>query len=285
MHQGHLWFNLIGLPRLDRRPLVVTIHDLTPHEGDRGGKRTPQAIMDLAFRRADRVMVHAEVMKSSVVQRYGHTAETVHVVPHVAIESATQEAVGAEDGRTVLFFGRIWPYKGLEYLIRAEPLITRRVPDARIVIAGRGESFARYRAMMRDPTRFTVINEFVSRQRRGELFSAATVVVLPYVEASQSGVVPIACAYEKPVVVTSVGGLPEAVDDGRTGFVVPPRDERALADAVVRLLDDPALRRAMGAAGRRKLEREWSPSKVAEGSLQVYHLAQRHRGASITATA
>jgi glycosyltransferase involved in cell wall biosynthesis len=220
-----------------------------------------------------------------VLQRHDQTAATVHVVPHVAIESADHQRVGDDDGRTVLFFGRIWPYKGLDYLIRAEPLITSRVPQARFVIAGQGEKLSRYREMMRDPGRFTVIDEFVSRKRRDELFAAATVVVLPYVEASQSGVVPLACAHEKPVVATSVGGLPEAVDDGRTGFVVPPRDERALADAVVRLLEDPALRRAMGAAGRRKLEREWSPNKVAEGTLQVYDLALRSQDASVAAMA
>jgi len=184
----------------------------------------------------------------------------------------------------VLFFGRIWPYKGLDHLIRAEPLISARVTDVRFVIAGRGEDFARYRAMMRDPDRFTVINEFVSSERRAQLFAEAAVVVLPYVEASQSGVIPIAYAHEKPVVATSVGGLPEAVEDGRTGFVVPPRDERALADAVVQLLEDRRLRRAMGAAGRRKLEDEWSPAKVAEATLRVYDLALG-REASLVAAA
>ncbi len=79
---------------------------------------------------------------------------------------------------------------------------------------------------MADSSRFSIINEFVSIERRSELFAAADVVVLPYVEASQSGAVPLAYAAEKPVVVTAVGGLPEAVEDGRTGLVVAPRDER-----------------------------------------------------------
>ena len=126
---------------------------------------------------------------------------------------------------------------------------------------------------MADPSRFTIINEFVSIERRGELFAAADVVVLPYIEASQSGVIPLAYAAGKPVVVTAVGGLPEAVEDGRTGLVVAPRDERALADAVVRLLDDPVLARELGAAGRRKLDAEWSPARVAEQTLRVYRAA------------
>jgi glycosyltransferase involved in cell wall biosynthesis len=274
VQQGHLWFNLAGLPLLADVRLVVTIHDATPHLGDRGGRKTPQAIMDIAFRRADQLIVHAEQLKRDVVGRLGREQDAVHVVPHIALGRAHSDPV-AEHPSSVLFFGRIWPYKGLEYLLRAEPLITQRVPDVRFVIAGQGEDFGRYRAMMRDPSRFTVHNEFVSAERRAHLFDEAALVVLPYVEASQSGVVPVAYEHQKPVVATAVGGLPEAVEDGRTGLIVPPRDERALADAVVTLLRDPALRRGMGAAGRRKLQREASADSVAARTLPVYELAVR----------
>jgi glycosyltransferase involved in cell wall biosynthesis len=178
-----------------------------------------------------------------------------------------------EDDHQILFFGRIWEYKGLEYLIRAEPLITARVPDARIVIAGRGEDFARYRRLMVHPERFTVYNEYVSDSQRAELFQRASVVALPYIDASQSAVIPVAYTYAKPVVATSVGGLPELVEDGRTGFLVPPRDERALADALVCLLRDKELCHQMGAHGKRKVATECSPESVARQTLQVYQRA------------
>jgi glycogen synthase len=70
-----------------------------------------------------------------------------------------------------------------------------------------------------------------------------------------------------------VGGLPEAVEDGKTGLLVPPRDERRLADAVIKLLEDDALRKSFGAAGKRKLDRESSPEAVAERTLAVYERA------------
>jgi len=180
---------------------------------------------------------------------------------------------------TVLFFGRVWEYKGLEYLIRAEPLISAKIPDATIVIAGQGEDFGRYRRLMVHPDRFVICNEYVTDERRSELFGQASLVVLPYIEASQSGVIPIAYSFKKPVVATTVGGLPDAVDHGRTGYLVPPRDERALADAIVRLLGDAPLRAQMGLNGKQKLDAECAPSVVARQTMAAYQRAVAGRSA------
>ena len=196
--------------------------------------------MDFGYRRSDEVIVHGEQLKQVCVNDLHLPAERVHVIPHITLGNRNAQAHVQEQPNTILFFGRIWEYKGLEYLIKAEPLITARVPDARIVIAGRGEDFDCYRAMMVHPDRFTVYNEYVSDEKRAELFQQASVVALPYTDASQSGVIPVAYTFGKPVVATTVGGLPEAVDEGETGLLVPPRDERALADAILWLLDDAA---------------------------------------------
>jgi glycosyltransferase involved in cell wall biosynthesis len=131
--------------------------------------------------------------------------------------------------------------------------------------------------MMRDPERFVVYNEFVSDEKRAELFRRASVVVLPYVEATQSGVIPIAYALERPVIATTVGGLPELVEHGRTGFLVEPRDERALARRIVELLQNRRLARSMGLAGRKKLELESSADVTAEKTLAVYRKATEDR--------
>jgi glycosyltransferase involved in cell wall biosynthesis len=278
LQQGHLWFNGF-LPLLRRRPLVLTVHDPRHHLGDQGGRHTPQAIIDFGFRRASQVIVHAEQLKQVVVTECGIPPEIVHVVPHIAL-GTSPSVPPPDDGATILFFGRIWEYKGLEFLIRAEPLITAEVADARIVIAGQGEEFARYRRMMVHPDRFTVYNEYLSDERRDELFQQATVVVLPYVEASQSGVIPLAYTFMKPVVATRVGGLPEMVEDGRTGYLVPPRDERALAAAIVRLLRNKPLCRQLGLNGKRKLDAECAPAVVAGHTLAVYNRALGRRPAA-----
>lgn len=273
LQQGHLWFNPFLLLR-GRRRLVVTVHDPRQHAGDAGGLRTPQAMMDFGFRRADQLIVHGRALVGQLVDRLGLAPGTIHVIPHIAIgHGAARAGAVDEEAGTVLFFGRIWGYKGLDYLIRAEPRISARVPGARIVIAGQGEDFQRYRRLMVHPERFAVYNDCVSDERRAELFQRASVVVLPYVEASQSGVIPVAYAFGKPVVATAVGGLPDMVDHGRTGYLVPPRDEAALADAVVCLLRDEGLRRRLGAAGRRKLDAECAADTVARQTAAVYRLA------------
>lgn len=269
---GHLWFNL-ALPLLRRYPLVLTIHDPRHHLGDRNAQKTPQMIMDLGYHCADQVIVHGCQLKQVTVDKLRIPSEIVHVIPHIVLGDNTVHDQIQEEDHLILFFGRIWEYKGLDYLIRAEPLITAEVPDARIMIAGQGESFARYRRMMVHPERFIVYNEYISHDKRAELFQRASVVALPYVDASQSGVIPIAYTFAKPVVATAVGALPEMVEPGRTGYLVPPCDEGALADAIVRLLRDKELRRQMGANGKRKIDTECSPDAVAQQTLAVYRCA------------
>src|SRR5437763_16035113 len=171
-------------------------------------------------------------------------------MPHIQMGGDPVPAKFEEDENLILFFGRIWEYKGLEYLIRAEPLISAKVPNARFLIAGEGEDFARYRRMMIHPDRFVVHNEYIPDDRAADYFRRATVVVLPYIEASQSGVIPMAYSAGKPVVATTVGGLPEMVENGRTGCLVAPRDSVQLAEAVTKLLLNPALRHRMGANGK-----------------------------------
>lgn len=269
--KGHAWFNLLLLPTLAKRfSVVISIHDPVHHLGDRSSRTTPQWLMNLAYRRAARVIAHNEPMQREISTRCRIPLGRIDVVPLIERGDAAAGRAVPEEDKTILFFGRIWPYKGLEYLIRAEPSITAAVPDARIVIAGQGESFERYRRMMVNPAHFEVHNEFTSVDKRAELFRRASVVVLPYVEATQSGVIPLAYTHAKPVVATAVGGLASQVDDGRTGYLVPPRDSAALAKRVIELLEDGGRRRQFGANGRRKLEREWSASVVAEQTLHVY---------------
>jgi glycosyltransferase involved in cell wall biosynthesis len=272
LQQGHLWFNL-ALPALRGIPLVITIHDPRLHAGDRDSRKTPQWIYSFGFRRADQLITHARQLADILISDLRIPVGDIHVVPHIALGDEPASVAEQPDKPVILFFGRIWEYKGLEYLIRAEPLITSQIPDARIVIAGEGEHFERYRHMMIHPDHFEVLNEYVPDDQIASLFSNASVVALPYIEASQSGVIPIAFTFSRAVVATPVGGLPDLIKHEETGLLVPPRDEKALADAIVRLLQDAELRTRLGSNGNRRMRLEYSARPVAKQTLEVYSKA------------
>jgi glycosyltransferase involved in cell wall biosynthesis len=269
VQQGHLWFNAF-LPAI-RPPLAITVHDPRPHVGDAHSRKTPQWAFDFGFRRADRLMVHGARVKRELVEQCGVPEGVVDVLPPPMTEAIPESFdLPSCDPPTVLFFGRMWAYKGLDVLLRAQPLVSARVPRARFVIAGQGESLDRYREPMAMAGCFRLINEWISNDVRAELFRSATVVVLPYIEATQSAIVPVAYGYARPVVATRVGALPEIVQDGETGLLVPPSDEHALADALVRVLGDAALQRKLSVGARRYAERELSPAHMARATLESY---------------
>jgi glycosyltransferase involved in cell wall biosynthesis len=268
----HLW-GTPGLGPLKRFPLVATVHDVSRHPGD--GWAYPSVLYPLQWRWADQVIVHANAARQQLLSQHGCKPDRVHAIPIGAYDFYRDwlQSDAVERPNTVLFFGRIWEYKGLEYLIAAEPLITRAIPDARIIIAGQGDSFERYQKTMVNPHNFEVHNHHIPNEMVAELFQKASVVVLPYIEASQSGVIPVAYAFGKPVVATNVGGIPDVVDHGETGYLVPPRDKVRLAEAVITLLKDRQLRENMGCKALEKAQTQMSWSNIAAQTLEVYHQA------------
>jgi glycosyltransferase involved in cell wall biosynthesis len=157
-------------------------------------------------------------------------------------------------------------YKGLDVLLEAMPLLWRRHPDLTLMVAGAGE---RPKHPLLSDERVTVRSEHIPDKEVPKLFAGTTCLVLPYRQASQSGVGSLAKRYGRPIVATAVGGLPELVGDG-SGMVVPPEDSEQLADAVLRILDDRALAERMGEAGTRAVEREAGWRAIAERTLDAY---------------
>jgi glycosyltransferase involved in cell wall biosynthesis len=236
--QGGDLLSILILPFLKKYPLVTTIHDPKPHIGDEK-LLIKKITLYYARKYSDQIIVHGEKLKEQMINEYNIPKEKVHVIPIGEHEVATfkiyERKEIKEDGNLILFFGRIWKYKGLEYLIKAEPLITKEVPYAKIIIAGTGEDFKKYENMMINRNKFILYNYHIPYKEGAELFQRCSVVVLPYIEASQSGVIPPAYSFKKPVVVTDVGAMPEIVDDEVTGFIVPPRNPEALAEKIVKI--------------------------------------------------
>lgn len=254
----------------DKYPIVFTEHDPNFHEGEFILSKLHHGCAKLIIRKnADAVIVHGKKMK--VILRNKNVREDkIYVVPHgeFSFYERWKKNVVNED-KSILFFGRIQDYKGLDYLIKAEPLITSKVPDAKIVIAGSG-SFEKYADMINNKSHFEIYNRFILDEEVATFFQNASVVVLPYTDGSQTGIIPIAYSFSKPVVATNVGSIPEVVDDGITGYVVPPSNFEALADSIVKLLKDDELRKEMGKNAFKKTKNELSWDNIARKNIEIY---------------
>ena len=144
----------------------------------------------------------------------------------------------------ILFFGRISPYKGVEYLLQAMEIVHQKHPDVRVIIAGGGKMY--FDASKYESLDYVEIhNRFIELDELADLIRGAMFTVCPYADATQSGVVYSSFALNTPVIATRVGGLPEMIDDGKTGIIVPPKDVNALASAIQSYLDNPELLQEM----------------------------------------
>ncbi|MEI9897773.1 MAG: glycosyltransferase [Chthoniobacter sp.] len=180
---------------------VITLHDAVPHAGESLAKRAFMRMhLWLVFLFIRKVIVHSEAIRA---QLPGYLRSRAHVLPHVNYQlwARAKEAPPIEGPLVVLFFGRLLPYKGLDYLLEA----FRRLDPAKfsLLIAGEGD----LPREVFSTVNIRVIHRFIGDEDLPGVFNQAHVVALPYVAASQSGVAYMALAFERPVVATRVGGI------------------------------------------------------------------------------
>ncbi len=280
LSEGIVWLNLI-IPVARRYGLVTTVHDVRYHAGDRGSRRVPRWMVDFFVNRSHRVIVHGEALRRAAEVHYSRLKGRIDVVPHVMLRrydniARRDRLARCDDPRiNLLLFGRISAYKGLDVLIRSIPIVTRAFGGIRVIIAGEGEDFEPYRRMITDPAVFEIRNRYIGDAETAQLFTDADIVVLPYTDGSQSGVLAIANAFAKPVIVTNVGELGRTVRHDISGLVIPAGDEQALADAIIKLVMDAPLCARLGAAGQREAESAASPELIADKALAIYGAARK----------
>jgi len=248
-----------GMPR---HRYALTVHDPTPHPGERqaAGWRSPG--QRLLRRRASLVFAHSRILAEQIVE-IGDARAPIEVIPHGF--GSVAAPLPPPDRPSLLFFGRLTHYKGVDILLDAMPTIWAAEPDTHLVIAGDGD--LERHPLLADP-RVELRREHILEEDVPGLFGAASVVVLPYREASQSGVGSLAKQYHRALVVTDVGGLPELVAPA-FGRLVPPEDPEALAAAVIEVVGTPGLASKMGeAAGASAAEAGWD--RVAAMTLEAY---------------
>ena len=258
-------FDLRWVSRLRRhRPVVLTAHNVLPH-ADMADERLRQAVYG-AF---DRIVVHTR-SGAEQLARFGVPAERVAWIPHGTFDARPTSPIEPPSGRTLLFFGLIRDYKGLDVLIRALP----GVPNARLVVAGDPMEPIEPAQALADEVgvadRIVWRLGYHSDDEVGALMREATIAVFPYRSTeSASGALATALGHGRPAVVTDVGALGDTIREFDAGLVVPPDDPDALAAACRQLLDDPAaLERAF--RGTESARRGLSWSAIAEAHERLY---------------
>ena len=272
---GH--FDLVHLHYVNRftdafarfpRPLVMSVHDVVPHV-PRLGHGFERRLLTRLYRRPDALVVHHIRLANALVDEFDVDRSRVHVVPHQVFPVDNPPERPPAGAPLVLFFGAFRPNKGIEVL--AEMMEHLDGIDLRLAIVGRGDEPLERMAVelsLVDP-RVTAEVGFATLQRKRELFGLASVVVLPYTQfASQSGVLHDAYGHGRPVVVTDVGALGDAVREDGTGFVVPPGDALALADGVRAALQPNAWDGYAAAARQVAIDR--SPANIGVRLREVY---------------
>lgn len=263
---------------LTGRPVVVHVHapDL-----DRffDAARLHREAMGWMFRRAARVLVLSEAMARTIRRRLG-VREGVEVLYNpVDLDALCSPERPATDSPTVLFLGEVGERKGAWDLVAALPAVVERVPGARVRFGGNGD-LDRLRA---EVTRLGMADRvdilgWISGEEKLSALAGSDVLCLPSYHEGLPMSVLEAMAAGLPVVSTPIAGIPEAVVEGETGFLVPPGDRAALADRLARLLADPALRAAMGAAGRGRAEALFDVRVLGERLRTIWQAVLRERG-------
>lgn len=262
----------ISIYGLDKNyPIVFTKHGIFSNSGFKT-KLIEETAVNLFERliKIDRIIIHTQKDKDELLSKRKNYENKVAVIPHGTysfFKNYGEEIPSKKN--CILFFGNIREYKGLKYLIEAVPLISQEVPDLKVIIAGDGD-LSSYSGVINDKTRFEIHNEFVPDGQVSELFRRAEIVVLPYSQMSgQSGIINIAYAFGKPVVASDVGGIHEVLEDGKSGYLVPPENPKALAEAIIKILKDDNLRKVMGENAYKKAE-ELSWDNIAKMHMKVY---------------
>lgn len=225
--------------------VFAIVHNALPHE-----RRPGDVVLGRYFFKAvDGCIVLSDAVREDL-QTLGvevPVQQVAHPVYDLFGEAPSQAAARRELGLpagapVLLFFGFIRRYKGLQVLLDAMPRVLEHLPDARLLVAGEFyDDEQPYRDQIQQHGLEEAVSlhaDYIPQEHVGRYFAAADVVVQPYLTATQSGVAQIAFHFERPLILTDVGGLAEVVPHERAGLIVPPEDSTALAHAIVRFFDE-----------------------------------------------
>lgn len=240
-----LWTPFI-FPKLKGFIRVKTIHDVGIHEGN--NSKFNIWWNNTNFRDAEKFVILSKKFVPRLVER-GISEGRIAVIPHAGFDYYTNLSSvkkQTQQNPIILFFGRIDQYKGIGVLLQAFSKILEKYPNTILRIVGNGNLQTEMPMIEQLKEHIDLQNRWIRDEEVSGFVEDATFVVLPYTHATQSGVIPLAYAFSKPVVATKVGCLDEQVVEGETGYMCEGSNPTALAEAMVKMLDDVEHTKQMG---------------------------------------
>lgn len=233
------------------KKLIFTAHDINYRKLVGSDTLINSLSLKFMYRIVDHIVVHTEKMKAELVENYNVREDKISLIPFGINEVMPKTDLTRDQARkklnlktvekVLLFFGNIAPYKGLEYLIRALVHLRETHPDFRLIIAGRikvecQEYWTNIQKIIDEHNLEGMIVkriEYIPEEEAEVYFKAADVLILPYKNIFQSGLIYTSYHFGLPVVAADVGSLREDVVEGRTGFIFRPEDPKDLAEKIV----------------------------------------------------
>lgn len=233
------WFTYLITAILYRKKTLLLVHDPFLHSGE-------EFFMDRILRKfyftlvKNKILLN-EIQKEDFISEYKEDPNKIYTSFLSVYDYLTCFNQNTERSNefNILFFGRISPYKGVKYLLDAFVDILQRHKDLNIklTIAGSGD-FDFDINFYKNYPQIKIINKFISPQDLSSLINQSTVVICPYTDATQSGVVMSAFAFKKPIIATRVGGLSEMIKNNATGLIIEPKSTEAIVDAILDLYNN-----------------------------------------------
>ena len=271
---GKFFITHLKLVKFFGKCIIYTAHNILPH--DEGLKRI--RYFQKIYNIADKIIVHYKEGRSQLINYFSNCSKKLNCIQIGNFSFfCRQEQINRmfpEEGQVILFFGAIRKYKGLEILLKAFNQVTKNNRDVYLLVVGRilEKSLSFYQNILdpqaRNKTMF--VAKYVDVEDVSKYFQSSDFVVLPYISASQSGITHIAYAFGKPVIASKVGGLPEIIENGKSGYLVTPGDEKELVDAINRLLRDPSKIKSMGDYVRYLSETRFNWKNIAVKTFKIY---------------
>jgi glycosyltransferase involved in cell wall biosynthesis len=238
-----LYYKLLG------KKVVLTLHNVNAGRRDSSDSSLNRISLRAQYRLADHTFVHTEKMKSELLEEFGVQGSRVTVIPFGINNSVpntnltpieAKRRLGISDAeKTILFFGNIAPYKGLEYLVEAFQRLVAGHDDYRLIIAGRPKNCETYWTTLREAIRSNALGgrvllreDYIPDDETEVYFKAADVLALPYRHIYQSGVLFLGYSFGLPVLAADVGSLKDDIVEGKNGFVFKPEDSVDLARTI-----------------------------------------------------